>query len=341
MTMLYLFIGCFTTSLGVLPLHWVFYHFIGCFTTSLGVLPLHWVFYHFIGCFTTSLGVLPLHWVFYHFIGCFTTSLGVLPLHWVFYHFIGCFVVIQRHVYFYRDVQDTSIQFYRCLHCIATTVVILIRGYPALHFLQLSLSCCSSGIVPLTCPLHLSGWLAAKSARLFLDKSYRYNFLSLLGEDPPNDISLESMNTARRKALQAKQEAQQEGGRDVGMATSDGKVNNSEALPPRGEKDGESVATDEVMEVNQDVQERANGSEGAIGDLSEEVVGAAKEMMAADTTKCDKKSELETGDNVEVSGIVGGAGGGADDGTEDLSVDNKYNRTNTEVKELDEGAHTC
>ena len=260
----------------------------------------------------------------------------------MFYHFIGCIVVIQSPVYFYKDVQDTSI-FNSTDVCTALQQQLLFLSEAIVHytfynFHFLSLSCCSSGIVPLTCPLHLSGWLAAKSARLFLDKSYRYNFLSLLGEDPPTDISLESMNTARRKALQAKQEAQQEGGGDVGVATSAGEVNNSEALPPRGEKDGESVATDEVMEVNQDVQESTNGSEGAIGDLSEEDVGVAKEMMAADTTKCDKKSELEeTGDNVEVSGT----GGGAEDGTEDFSVDNKYNRTNTEVMELDEGAHTC
>ena len=74
--------------------------------------------------------------------------------------------------------------------------------------------------VAVTCPLHLSGWLAARSVRLFLDKSHRYIFLSMLAQDPSSiseDICLDTMNSTRRKALQNEQEV----GEDVTTTADD------------------------------------------------------------------------------------------------------------------------
>ena len=44
----------------------------------------------------------------------------------------------------------------------------------------------------LSCPLYLSGWVAAKSVRLYVDKNYRYHYLSMLGYDPPENLSLDT-----------------------------------------------------------------------------------------------------------------------------------------------------
>ena len=50
----------------------------------------------------------------------------------------------------------------------------------------------------LTCPMSLSGWRAGKSVRLFVDKVYRYHFLSMLGEEPQENQSLECVTPASR-----------------------------------------------------------------------------------------------------------------------------------------------
>lgn len=51
----------------------------------------------------------------------------------------------------------------------------------------------------LSCPLHLSGWVAAKSVRLYVDKNYRYHYLAMLGHDLPENLSLETMSGRKRK----------------------------------------------------------------------------------------------------------------------------------------------
>ena len=60
--------------------------------------------------------------------------------------------------------------------------------------------------IPISCPIHLSGWLAAKSARLFLDKNYRYHFLSMLGHDPPTNQCLDTINASRSGRDQEEEE---------------------------------------------------------------------------------------------------------------------------------------
>ena len=46
--------------------------------------------------------------------------------------------------------------------------------------------------------MSLSGWRAGKSVRLFVDKIYRYHFLSMLGEEPQENQSLECVTPASR-----------------------------------------------------------------------------------------------------------------------------------------------
>ena len=69
--------------------------------------------------------------------------------------------------------------------------------------LNLSNCCCFVSLLVcrfvLTCPMNLSGWRAAKSVRLFVDKIYRYHFLSMLGEEPQENQSLQCVGGALRK----------------------------------------------------------------------------------------------------------------------------------------------
>ena len=57
---------------------------------------------------------------------------------------------------------------------------------------------CSFCSITLKCPIYLSGWVAAKSVRLYVDKNYRYHFLSILGHDPPPNQSLETISGKMR-----------------------------------------------------------------------------------------------------------------------------------------------
>lgn len=50
----------------------------------------------------------------------------------------------------------------------------------------MDLSCSSA----FSYPLSLSGWVAAKSVRLYVDRKYRYHFLAVMGHDPPENQSL-------------------------------------------------------------------------------------------------------------------------------------------------------
>ena len=57
--------------------------------------------------------------------------------------------------------------------------------------------------VPLKSPIHLSGWVAAKSVRLFVAHQERYHFLAMLGVDPPEKQNLETISG---RVLQQKEE---------------------------------------------------------------------------------------------------------------------------------------
>jgi len=106
--------------------------------------------------------------------------------------------------------------------------------------------------VAVTCPLHLSGWLAARSVRLFLDKSHRYIFLSMLAKDPSlvsEDICLEAMNSAKRKALQNEQE-EREGTAETTVDLDKGTERDS--FHGDDEPKGEHGKEDSEMDVDRD-----------------------------------------------------------------------------------------
>ena len=46
-------------------------------------------------------------------------------------------------------------------------------------------------------PIYLSGWMAHKSVRLYVDKKYRCHYLAMLGHDPPHNLSLASISGRR------------------------------------------------------------------------------------------------------------------------------------------------
>ena len=47
--------------------------------------------------------------------------------------------------------------------------------------------------------MYLSGWVAAQSVRLYVDKNYRYHYLSMLGYEPPENQSLKTINARMRR----------------------------------------------------------------------------------------------------------------------------------------------
>ena len=91
----------------------------------------------------------------------------------------------------------------------------------------------------LTCPISLSGWLAAKSARLFVDKNSRYHFLYMLGHEPPENQSLVNVTAAARRQ-QEEDEIEGNDGEDVSQTE-------NETQPVEGEES--MVELNEVFEV--------------------------------------------------------------------------------------------
>ena len=72
----------------------------------------------------------------------------------------------------------------------------------------------------LSCSLHLSGWVAAKSVRLYVDKNYRYHYLAMLGHDLPENLSLETMSGRKRKEQDLKGDWEAEEEEEGGMSSS-------------------------------------------------------------------------------------------------------------------------
>ena len=55
--------------------------------------------------------------------------------------------------------------------------------------------------IPLQFPIHLSTWIAAKSVRLFVTHPDRYHYLAILGETPPENLSLATINKTQAKDI--------------------------------------------------------------------------------------------------------------------------------------------
>ena len=56
--------------------------------------------------------------------------------------------------------------------------------------------------IPLKCPILLSGWIGPKSVRLFVPMAERCHFLSMLGKDPPDKLSLDTIGYPKKKKAQ-------------------------------------------------------------------------------------------------------------------------------------------
>ena len=64
-------------------------------------------------------------------------------------------------------------------------------------------------------PIYLSGWMARKSVRLYVDKKYRCHYLAMLGHEPPTNMSLASVSGRKdneRTEMETWKRLEEEGG---------------------------------------------------------------------------------------------------------------------------------
>ena len=131
-------------------------------------------------------------------------------------------------------------------------------------------------------PIYLSGWMARKSVRLYVDKKYRCHYLAMLGHDPPHNMSLASVS----------------GRRDI--------EEEMEEMEERGEGDGEG---------EERKTKGAMGGEEEVGDVEgEEVMGGEEE--ACTCTEAGRGRGCVDGEGVE-----GGGGGEAEGGAKGVWLD--------------------
>ena len=105
-------------------------------------------------------------------------------------------------------------------------------------------SCCR---IPLQCPIYLSAWVAAWSVRLFLGQIERYHYLSMLGEDPPEDQSLTTTTGPAKKEMMADEE-------DCSMdieVKMEGQEEEQEQEEPKKEKENELEDEEQEKELEE------------------------------------------------------------------------------------------
>ena len=132
-------------------------------------------------------------------------------------------------------------------------------------------------------PIYLSGWMARKSVRLYVDKNYRCHYLAMLGHDPPHNLSLASIS----------------GQRDIDEEM--------EEMEERGEGEGEGER-ERVEGGGGRETKKEMGGEEEWGDVEgEEVMGGEGEACTC--------TEAEGGRGcVDGEGVEGGGGGEAEGG---------------------------
>ena len=69
----------------------------------------------------------------------------------------------------------------------------IINEFYSLHFFLIPIVF-SLPLRDIQCPLYLSGWIAATSVRLFVNHPERYHYLAILGQEPPEQLSLATHN---------------------------------------------------------------------------------------------------------------------------------------------------
>ena len=90
----------------------------------------------------------------------------------------------------------------KCMHDVSDTHI---HTYTHIHVHTSALACTHTHthLMPYSTSydhpiyIYLSGWMARKSVRLYVDKKYRCHYLAMLGHDPPHNMSLTSVSGQR------------------------------------------------------------------------------------------------------------------------------------------------
>ena len=119
---------------------------------------------------------------------------------------------------------------------------------------------------PYNHPIYLSGWVARKSVRLYVDKKYRCHYLAMLGHEPPQTMSLASISGRRDCDMEEWKGGGEEGeGGEEGGEEGGGEEGGEEGEGGGGE---EGEGGGEEGEVGEG-QERDNGKEEGSTELQE------------------------------------------------------------------------
>ena len=142
----------------------------------------------------------------------------------------------------------------------------------------------------ISCPLFLSGWLAAKSVRLYLDRNYRYHFLSMLGHDPPTNQCLDTIGPKTRS-----NNSEENGEEDGGVASE--AVEEGEHGTEGKEEVGVVNSGDERMEEQEERSSspEVNGERGVCDG----------EGMKMDVAKGSDEGVISCGEGMESGGSQG------------------------------------
>ncbi len=142
-----------------------------------------------------------------------------------------------------------------------------------------------------SCPLVLSGWVAAKSVRLYVDKKYRYHFLAVMGHEPPVNQSLETV-----RGEPGMEEGEEEGGTvrgEPGMeeGEEEGETVRGEPGMEEGEE-GETVRGEPGMEEGEE-GETVRGEPGREQETVQEIARKAEEENMEDLGRVLEKEAMD------------------------------------------------
>lgn len=98
-------------------------------------------------------------------------------------------------------------------------------------------------------PIYLSGWVARKSVRLYVDKKYRCHYLAMLGHEPPQDMSLASVSGRMDETTDLeewKRQEEGEGGKTDGDRETRGEQEEERGVVLEGKEEGEMTKDSEI-----------------------------------------------------------------------------------------------
>lgn len=100
-------------------------------------------------------------------------------------------------------------------------------------------------------PIYLSGWIARKSVRLYVDKKYRCHYLAMLGHEPPQNMSLASVSGRKEETSDLeewKREEEGEGGKvdEEGEVRGEREEERGVVMGRGGKEEGEMTKDSEI-----------------------------------------------------------------------------------------------